>query len=207
MSKTKKGYVMNLIEEFYGYKRITKKWAKLINSAREKSDDSKFSLVEITSRFLCATDGRQAIRVEIGVDTDIEKGIYFMTKDRILLPVESEKYPKVGDIFNKNDFTKTATLEIESPLVAMACAMNEFNTMINIDLLCDTFEAIADLEPVFVRMFGYVELESKTKPILMEFAVEEVAVHYAFIPLQLKKEDCVKVDNQPYLFDMKKKAS
>jgi len=194
---------MELFEDFHGYNRVTKKIASLINCIRTKEDIERFCFVRITQKFMFATDGRKAVRIEIDVDTKVEHGIYFMTKDRILLKVDYDKYPNIDGIFSNTGFTKTATIELENPITAMAYSMFEFNTTINLDFLADTFDAIAKLDPVFVRMYGYTE-KHEEDPVLIEIGLEKLTIHCAFMPMKLQKDTVVKVDNQPYLFDMKK---
>lgn len=200
---------MELFEaEFLGYHRISKKWARLINVVRSSKEQYPHCCVSVSKKYMSITDGGQAMRIEYGPDTPIKPGDYFMTKERILVPVLAKhdtSFPKMDDMFAKKRFNKTAAIELnDSPLLAMACAIAEFNSTISLDLLGETFEAIADLDPDYVRLFGYSDERAKEEYVMLEFMAEDVQVNYIFKPLNFTRKDFVNVDEQPCLFDIKK---
>lgn len=197
---------MEMFDTFLGFDRLSRKWFKLIKTVKGDFEDTPFCCIDVTKRFIMAADGKQAIRVEYGPDIPIKTGTYYLSKCRLLISVKKDEaeFPKIEKEFVDTKFTKTAEIELsDQPLVAMACAVAEFNSVINLDLFRETFEAIADLKPGYVRLYGYEE-QNKTDFMMIEFQVDDVKVRHVFKPLDFTKEQLVHVDNQPCLFDIKK---
>jgi hypothetical protein len=139
---------MDMFEKFLSFDKMNRKWTKLINAVKSDNEDPVFSCIEVSKRFIVAGDGRQAIRIEYGPDIPLKPGTYYFTKCRVLVPVKKDdvKFPNIEAHFIDSKFTKTAAIELmDQPLVAMACAVAEFDSVINLDLFRETFDAIADL--------------------------------------------------------------
>lgn len=204
---------MNIFEEFWGYKRMLKKWHDLVMCVKDDTDNISMFLVNITKKHLEVIDGRQAIRIHREADFELEQGYYLLTKDRVLVPVEEDcceveiKFPKLNVIFSRDLYTKTADFKIGlEPLVAMAHAMNEFGCTIPLDAHRKTFEAIAKLCPNYSRIMGYKEAKNaKEHGLHIEFAVEDVIFEYVVMQKDLDKKQYLTVNQEPCLFDLNKK--
>ena len=203
-----------MFSEFLGYLRMDKKWAKLLGLVRSDNEEDYGFIVDVSRHHILATDAGQVIRIERPIDVELIEG-YYILADRLFVQVPEDKlgfkFPDFSDKFNRDQFTKTAVLEIKDyPLLSMAQAIMEFNVIIDIDKFRRVVEAIAAFKPTYIRVYGFVDAAPlKPCPLKFEFMVEEdghdpVVVEYVVMPLKLKPDDFVKVDKQPMLFDLKK---
>lgn len=190
--------------DVFGYKVIVKKWFKLIDRVREKNLDSKYYLVKVVSGNLWATDGLQLVKLDV-VDEDLDDGIFVLSKEGFMFPVVefNGEYPDLAGNVDKKERDKSALIEgfNDNPLVAAAYIIKEFGFAINIDGHRKTLEAVAKLEPDYVRVWGFKENEkNKDIPIIFECIMPNEK-RFTLVLDGIKKDLCVKVEKT--LFDDK----
>lgn len=203
---------MKLFDDFFGYRRLDKKWHALLMCVKSDNEDNCLFLVKVTKKHLEFCDGQQSIRIEREIEYELDPGFYLLTKDRLMVPVDEDtcevpiKYPDLQWVFSKKDYSKTADFMLGfHPLVAMAHAMNEFCCTIELDAHRKTFEAIAKLNPDMGRIYGHENPEDAGKHGLhMEFLAGTVIFEYLVLSRDLDKSHYLTVNKEPCLFDIEK---
>jgi hypothetical protein len=202
-----------MFEEFMGYLRLEKKWAKLLNLVRSDDEENMLTAVAVVNDYIIAMDGGQAVRIEKNKDIELADG-YYVLADRLMVAIPDERavgYPDISSKLERSQFTKTADISIgEHPLVAISQAIKEFNVIIDIDRFQEVLAVLSNLNPVYARIYGFADpAVAKVNGVKIEMLIDyggtnPVIVEYLAMPLKSEAERFIKVDEQPRLFDLKK---
>jgi hypothetical protein len=198
-----------MYELLWGFARVKPKWFKLFKEVKHGEIGHKLSLVQVATKRVNMTDGRQLLSLSRKLDWELKPDLYILTSDRFLIPaadVGEIDYPNFKELLKYRDRTKTATIGLgkNKPLSAMACAIQEFQCPVSLDIYSETLAAIDDLEPDYARVYGYGDPDkSKESNLIIEFLAEGVEALFVMLP-DKEVERLLEVDEMPLFSNSKK---